>query len=235
MSARSTVSERPSVVTPPEPLEPLERQHRLGISPAQIGGSALAAVSAAVAASYLGVNGTVIGAAVGSIVATIGSATYTASLRRGSDAVRRTAQTVRTTARGTVVSVDDEKPPSRWKQLPWRRLAVASASVLALVLASLTTFELVTGRPVSSITGHTSAHGTTLGDAVTSPEHSRAATPSSKPSQGPSAASSPSAAPSQEPSASPSAQPSDTPSASPSAQPSAGSSTSPAPQTSPGP
>ena len=52
------------------------------ISLAQVAGSALAAVSAAVVASFLGVGGTVLGAAIGSMVATVGGAVYAHSFRR---------------------------------------------------------------------------------------------------------------------------------------------------------
>ncbi|KHL12851.1 hypothetical protein CLV56_0127 [Mumia flava] len=61
-----------------------EEKHGLlsGVSPAQVVGSALAAVTSAFAASGLGVAGTLIGAAIGSIVITVGGAFYTNSLRR---------------------------------------------------------------------------------------------------------------------------------------------------------
>jgi hypothetical protein len=52
------------------------------ISAAQVAGSALAAVSAAVVASFLGVGGTLVGAALGSVVASIGGAVYSHSFQR---------------------------------------------------------------------------------------------------------------------------------------------------------
>ena len=67
----------------------------LGLSPAQVLGSALAAVSGAFSASWLGTTGTLIGAAVGSVIATVGAAIYTHSLRRTGQAVKRTAVQVR--------------------------------------------------------------------------------------------------------------------------------------------
>jgi hypothetical protein len=67
----------------------------LGLSPAQVAGSALAAMSGAFFASWLGTTGTLIGAAVGSVVATIGAAIYTHSLRRTGTVVKRTAVQVR--------------------------------------------------------------------------------------------------------------------------------------------
>ena len=53
----------------------------LGLSPAQVAGSALAAVSGALLASFAGTTGTIIGTAIGSVVATVGAAIYTQSLR----------------------------------------------------------------------------------------------------------------------------------------------------------
>jgi hypothetical protein len=65
------------------------------ISAAQVAGSALAAVSAAVVASVLGVGGTVTGAALGSVVASIGGAVYSHSFRRaGSKLVETKVMTV---------------------------------------------------------------------------------------------------------------------------------------------
>jgi len=55
-------------------------ESRLGVSWAQVAGSALAAVSSAVLLSTLGVAGTVIGAAVGSVAATVSTAVYTRTL-----------------------------------------------------------------------------------------------------------------------------------------------------------
>ncbi len=78
---------------------------KLELSPAQVGGSALAAVSAAFFASWAGTAGTIIGAALASVIATAGTATYTWWLRRTSDAVRRTASQVRVTGLGSAVVV----------------------------------------------------------------------------------------------------------------------------------
>jgi hypothetical protein len=60
------------------------------ISAAQVAGSALAAVSAAVIASFLGVGGTIIGAALGSIVASVGGAVYSHSFKRAGDRLGET-------------------------------------------------------------------------------------------------------------------------------------------------
>ena len=68
---------------------------KLELSPAQVAGSALAAISGAFFASWAGTTGTIIGAALGSVIATVGAATYTWSLRRTSAVVKRTTAVVR--------------------------------------------------------------------------------------------------------------------------------------------
>lgn len=82
--------------------KPTESKPALGISGAQVAGSALASVTAAVFASWAGTAGTLIGAALGSVFATAGAAIYTQSLRRSraamSQAALKARQTV--TARG---------------------------------------------------------------------------------------------------------------------------------------
>jgi hypothetical protein len=79
-------------------MEHEKDERPLGLSAAQVAGSALAAVSGAILASTAGVTGTVIGAAVASVVATVGAAIYTWSLRRTTVAVRKTAAQVRQAA-----------------------------------------------------------------------------------------------------------------------------------------
>ena len=74
--------------------EPRPRQPFLGLSPLQVLGGALAAISAAVVSSYLGVAGTLIGAALASIVSTVGGALYTESMRSAHGRLRQGIQTV---------------------------------------------------------------------------------------------------------------------------------------------
>lgn len=66
-----------------------EKEPRLGLSASQIVATALAAVTATFAASYLGVAGTLIGAAVSSIVSVVGGSIYTRSLDRTHESLRR--------------------------------------------------------------------------------------------------------------------------------------------------
>ncbi|MER7501810.1 hypothetical protein AB0L05_37250 [Nonomuraea pusilla] len=63
-------------------------QRKFELSVPQILGGALASVTAAVAASYLGVAGTVVGAAVVSVASTVASAIYTHYLKRTGDRVK---------------------------------------------------------------------------------------------------------------------------------------------------
>ncbi|WP_043634560.1 hypothetical protein [Nonomuraea candida] len=63
-------------------------QRKFELTGPQIAGSALAALTAAVAASYLGVAGTVIGAALVSACTTVGTAVYTHYLARTGEKVR---------------------------------------------------------------------------------------------------------------------------------------------------
>lgn len=63
---------------------------KLKINLPQVAGGALAAVSAAAIASFLGVGGTVIGAALGSVVASVGGAFYSHSFRRAGEQLSQT-------------------------------------------------------------------------------------------------------------------------------------------------
>ena len=74
----------------PELPEAERAGRRINLSTVQIGASAAAAVTSALAASFFGVAGTLIGAAVGSIVSTVAGAVYTESMRRAGDRVRTT-------------------------------------------------------------------------------------------------------------------------------------------------
>ncbi len=129
-----------------------QQPRRLELSPAQIAGSALAAMSGAFFASWAGTTGTLVGAALGSMIATVGAATYTWSLRRTSDAVRRTAGQVR-----------QGYPSGARRDLPWTRLALASLAVMVAAMTGITALEALTGHSVSSYTGGSQRHGTTIG------------------------------------------------------------------------
>ncbi|MGA8988753.1 hypothetical protein [Aeromicrobium sp.] len=139
----------------------------------QLVASVLAAVTAAFVASRLGVAGTLVGAALGSAVITLSSALYGRTLDKG-----RTLLV--TTASGTViqrrVEEDDDiaetieqaaeldSPVRRGEIVPstaglhWRTIIVTTVVVLALALAAISTYELLSGQALDG------SGGTTLGD-----------------------------------------------------------------------
>jgi hypothetical protein len=109
---------------------------------AQIAGGALAAVIAAIAGSALGVHGTVIGAGIASVVVTVGTTLASSSLQRGGQMIRPGLRRVR---------VIPDQPRLSPKQ--WRTIGVSTAATMLVALAALTTFEMITGTPVSGLTG----------------------------------------------------------------------------------
>jgi hypothetical protein len=66
---------------------------RIQLSATQLIASALAAVTATIAASYLGISGTIIGAAIASLVTVTGNAVYSHSIHRTRERVRVVART----------------------------------------------------------------------------------------------------------------------------------------------
>jgi cytoskeletal protein RodZ len=60
----------------------------------------------------------------------------------------------------------------------WRRIAVVSLLLFALAMAAITAFELVTGRPISSLFTGDDQSGTTIGRVVDRPRRSAEPSPS---------------------------------------------------------
>ena len=142
---------------------------------------ALAAVTSALLLSTLGAVGTLIGAAIGSVAATVGSNLYSQWLAKTHQKVTsvqalarwRSAGLagVRTGSESTVQAGDDTvsaaevgeaesgeaEPMPPWRErlrtLPWKRIALLSLAMFVVVIAVITTFELLAGRSVSSIVG----------------------------------------------------------------------------------
>jgi hypothetical protein len=166
--------------------EPAPQRRGLDLSVPRIVGGALAAASAAVASSELGVAGTAIGAVLASVVISVGTALYTRPIERTSQVLRETlpvrvdasrsgsnrqelaaepsgatsvgrqpAQAVRRFGRFDGVGVS--------RRALWTAIAVSTLATLVLAVALLTGLEQVTGKPVSSWTGHGADSGTTLG------------------------------------------------------------------------
>ncbi len=177
------MQDRPTTTPPPRASRP-----RLQLSATQLIASALAAVTATIAASYLGVNGTVIGAAVASVVSVIGNAVYSHSIRQTGERVRTVVPPgVRWSAHGSGTEPGPQSPspappatgigaPRRVTSL--RVLAVACAGVFAAVLVLVTGVELVAGRPLSDLLRGKAGQGTSfLGNTPPQPVHSVPVTP----------------------------------------------------------
>ncbi len=165
----------------------MSEPERLEINWTNSAGAALGAVSAAVVLSSLGTAGTLIGAAMGSLCITIGGAIYAHSLRmtkRRVAAARTLAarRQARARDRGSAAATGQpavvpepatvETSPERealegesrlemLRGLPWKQIALASASLFAITMAAILVFELSLGRPVSALTGGTDSSGGT--------------------------------------------------------------------------
>jgi hypothetical protein len=158
---------------PEKPTDPTTRADRtptpLGISATKVAAGALAAASAAVAASWLGVAGTVTGAVLASVVVSVTSALYSHPLERSSEAIRGALPTV---ARGRPeeaprrAGVDANGELGRRRRpVRWAAVSLTAVAILVLGFGILTGVEALIGRPISSLTGH-GGGGTTLSHLV---------------------------------------------------------------------
>jgi hypothetical protein len=93
---------------------------RIGVSTVQVGASAAAAVTSALAASFFGVAGTLIGAAVGSVVSTLAGALYSHYLGRAGARIKETKEVVIQRIPGEVLSVTPLRHLTRPTDLPGR-------------------------------------------------------------------------------------------------------------------
>lgn len=135
-------------------LDVMRKSPFAGLSWLQLIAGALAAMTSAWVASYLGVAGTVIGAAVGSLVASIASALYARGLDRGTTLITESGSVVTRASsadgaeesevivaeESAVVAVEDPTREFSWKRtLTWAGIALASALVI------IGGYELITG------------------------------------------------------------------------------------------
>ena len=202
-------------------MSPPEPRRRLDLSLTQVVAGALAAVSAAWAASMLGVAGTVIGAAVVSVTITVLSAVYQHGARRTSERLRarRRAELAGHPVAAPPDSDDDEDfDLQRTMVLPaldledergyrWGRIALLSLGVFLLAMAAVTVLELATGRTLAcSAFGQDCEQRTTVTPGLPARPQSRptpTATAQPSPSVSPTGTASPSASASPTGSASP--------------------------------
>lgn len=143
---------------------------KLDLSVAQVAGTSLATVAAAVLASQLGVYGTIGGAAVVSVVATAGGPVIQHFFRRTGDQLRGT---VRPGARQVPLRAEEKLPDGTilLRAVPadpepggdfgrgtvhgtrvrgWKRTAVAAGAAFAIAIGGLGTYEAIAGTSVSS-------------------------------------------------------------------------------------
>ncbi|WP_263657389.1 hypothetical protein [Nonomuraea gerenzanensis] len=137
-------------------------QRKFELSMPQVLGSALAAVTAAVAASYLGVAGTVIGAAVVSVASTIATAVYTHYLKQTGERVKQRAPL--SNRRGEPVAEERDTtlvmPAIRRAafRLPWLKVGAAAAVVFGVSMGSILVYQAAAQQTVhEQVTGKTPA------------------------------------------------------------------------------
>lgn len=173
LSNRTTESD-----TRNQPGDQKSKGSGLDLSPAQVVGGALAAMTAAALGSQLSVAGTVVGAALASIIAAVAGSLYTASLRRTRDKVKTvfwtrqpnevedpTVMEILPDSEGHIAGQrshlvapepsGDPSPRGPRPKLSWKRVAVAALVTFGIAAVALTTFELVTGHALSGGQGTT--------------------------------------------------------------------------------
>ncbi len=137
---------------------------KLDLSAAQVAGSSLATVAAALLASQMGVYGTILGAGVVSVVATAAGPVIQHFFRRTGDQLRETA---RPKAR-RVPLPDDTAPSDEFGEATvhgtrvrgWKRTAVAAGAAFAIALGVLGSYEAIAGTSVSAGGGTLLSGGT---------------------------------------------------------------------------
>ena len=207
----------PRIEKDPQPDNAADAPQRVQLSPVQVAASALAAVSAAVVASFFGVAGTLVGAALASVISTVSATLYTSSLRSTSQRLRR----VRTQFGGPPPSptsrpaspgsdrrlprdLDPRQPSTRFRPPRWSWVAASAAAVFLVAMGIVTGIELIGQRPVSALVGASHTSRTTTIGALTDESAQRGSRPST-----PSTRSTATATPT--PQSSPPTQPSATP------------------------
>jgi hypothetical protein len=163
---------------------------KLELSPVQLIAGCLAAVTAAVLASFFGVAGTVIGTALGSIVGTAGTAVYSHSIRKTQARIRAIQAHEEATGQapervGTPSGETPDEPAAEraheaaaatphtsWREYlrrSWVMIAVAAATAFVLTMTAVTGVEAAARKQLWAIvTGHSQPAGpsTTLGGVV---------------------------------------------------------------------
>ncbi len=161
--------------------EPDQEKRKLDLSAAQVAGSSLATVAAALLASKMGVYGTILGAGVVSVVATAGGPVIQHLFRRTGDQLRETARPrarqvplpreakgAADGTRGPHAAAPAEEFGEEFgaatvhgtRVRGWKRTAAASGVAFALAIGGLGTYEAMAGTSVSSGGGTLFSGGT---------------------------------------------------------------------------
>jgi hypothetical protein len=111
---------------------------------------ALAAVTAAVVASFFGVAETLIGAALGSVLVALSEALYSRSLASAHTLARRSL--LRRVGTEPATS-EDAASTAQPQPLGWRQVAVAAVAAFGLAIGAITGLEAVAQRPLASLVG----------------------------------------------------------------------------------
>jgi hypothetical protein len=155
--------------------EKSEKPRRFDLSPSQIIGGALAAMTAAAIGSRLGAAGTIIGAAAASVVAAVSGAIYTASVRHTHEKVKTiwparwnvgslaTVQLVTDPTEPNAATAPAQQLPPRKRpggsrllhRLPWRTALIGALLAFGIAAVAVTSLELISGRALSGDDGTT--------------------------------------------------------------------------------
>ncbi|GGS02508.1 hypothetical protein GCM10010205_34170 [Streptomyces nojiriensis] len=154
-------------------VEDEPEKKELDLSAAQVAGSSLATVAAALLASKMGVYGTILGAGVVSVVATAGGPVIQHLFRRTGDRLRGSARPRARQApppRAESTGADQAATPAAeefgaatvhgTRVRGWKRTAVASGAAFAIAVGGLGTYEALAGTSVSSGGGTLFSGGT---------------------------------------------------------------------------
>ncbi|MDQ1288901.1 MAG: hypothetical protein QG622_2467 [Actinomycetota bacterium] len=164
---------------------------KLDLSVPKITGGALASVTAAVAASYLGVGGTLTGAALGSVLSSVAATFYATSLQSAGSKIRTPRSGVPSVQRSSL-TVPGSDPggapgsggfPAEWQQAAsrpsepqyrprraqprrsislWQPVAVMTGFAFVIAMGAIFSTELFLGHPISDA----QRTGTTVGQFV---------------------------------------------------------------------
>src|SRR5829696_9883951 len=152
------------------------KKRAIDLSPSQVLGGALAAMTAAAIGSRLGAAGTIIGAAGASVVAAVSGALYTASVRHTHEKVKTiwpdrwkvgnqaTVQLVtdRTEPNAATAPAQQLAPRERpgvsrlgLHRLPWRTALIGALLAFGIAAVAVTGLELISGHALSGDDGTT--------------------------------------------------------------------------------